>query len=220
MDLSQGLSRLQSDLLREFFAREQRFVLTGGGALVGFHLRHRTSDDLDLFTKPPVELVDGSRALAAAAAALGASVQGLRTYPEFQRYLVQRGEESAIVDLVVDRVVDVDTAEVVGPGVRIHSLREIAANKICALLGRGEIRDLIDLRAILATGHRLEDAMRDAERKDGGVSAATLAWLLEGLRIGAQVQLPGVTAAELDQFRLDLVQQLRRIALPDGGGGA
>jgi len=49
---------LQQDLLREFFARERRFVLTGGGALVGFHLRHRTSNELDLFGKPPIDLTD------------------------------------------------------------------------------------------------------------------------------------------------------------------
>jgi len=54
MDSFRGLSPLQIDVLREFFTREQRFVLTGGGALVGFHLQHRSSDDLDLFTKPPV----------------------------------------------------------------------------------------------------------------------------------------------------------------------
>ena len=189
-------------------------MLTGGGALVGFHLHHRTSDDLDLFAKPPVQLDEGYRALEAAAVALGGSVESVRSSPEFRRALVRRGNEAAIVDLVVDRAADVDET-VAGPErIRLHSLREIAANKVCALLGRGEIRDLIDLRAILARGLSLQDILVDAEQKDGGVEPATLAWILAGLRIGADVELPGVTAAELEEFRRNLVVRLRALAKP------
>jgi hypothetical protein len=81
--------------------------------------------------------------------------------------------------------------------------------------GRAEIRDLVDLRAVLQHGFDLRAVLADAARKDGGVSAATLAWLLESVRIGDAAELPpDVGAGELDQFRADLVQQLRRIALP------
>lgn len=45
------LTRLQRELLEAFFARERRFFLTGGAALAGFHLHHRVTHDLDLFTK-------------------------------------------------------------------------------------------------------------------------------------------------------------------------
>jgi hypothetical protein len=214
MASSPGLSALQAELLAAFFAREHRFVLTGGGALVGFHLRHRASDDLDLFAKPPVDLEDGKLALRAAAAALGATTEPLRTHPEFQRLLVRRGTETAIVDLVIDRAPDVEPPITVAGGIRVHTMREIAANKVCALLGRGEIRDLVDLRALLSHGADLPTALADAERKDGGVSSATLAWILDGIRIGADAVLPGVTAADLDAFRLDLVQRLRALGLP------
>lgn len=218
MDSSLGLSTLQQALLREFFRREHRFVLTGGGALVGFHLHHRTSKDLDLFAKPPIELADGRRALEAAAASLGATVEAVRTFPEFQRMLIRTGDDSVLVDLAIDRTPDVDAIEDHG-GIRVHSLREIAANKLCAILGRGEIRDLIDLRAILLRGFDLRAVLVDAERKDGGVSAATLAWVLDSVRIGDTVdgtaELPAdVRAFELEQFRVELVQRLRRLALP------
>jgi hypothetical protein len=215
MASSPGLSRLQQDLLRAFFAHERRFVLTGGGALVGYHLRHRTSDDVDLFAKPPVDLEDGFRALLAASASIGATVEVLRSFPEFRRALVRQGTESVVVDLVIDRAPDVDPAVEGGDGVRLHSLREIAANKICALLGRSEVRDLVDLRAILATGLALGPMLADAERKDGGVSPATLAWLLDGMRIPREAALPGgVDAAALDAFRVDLVTKLRQASLP------
>lgn len=217
MDSSRGLSSLQRELLQAFFKVERRFVLTGGGALVGFHLQHRTSDDVDLFAKPPVELADGRRALDAAALSLGADVEAVKTFPEYQRLLVRRGDESVVVDLVIDRAPDVDPAVEQRGDIRLHSLREIAANKVCALLGRGEIRDLVDLRAILQRGFDLQSVLADAAQKDGGVSAATLAWLLAELRIGAEAKIPGgIDAAELDRFRVELVQRLRRLALPSG----
>lgn len=215
MDSSRGLSNLQAELLQAFFARERRFVLTGGGALVGFHLRHRTSNDLDLFAKPPIGLDEGYLALQDAAKALGGTIEVLRTFPEFRRVLVRRGSETVLVDLVIDRTPEVDHVVEAAHGVRLHSLREIAANKVCALLGRGEVRDLIDLRAILATGVDLKQALADAERKDGGVSAATLAWLLDGLRIGHDAPpLHGVDAAALEAFRVELVRRLRQLSLP------
>src|SRR5262245_5730731 len=97
------LSALQADLLHSFFAREQRFFLTGGGALAGFYLGHRDTDDLDLFSPPGPDLADAARALEDAAAACAASTKALRTYPDFRRLLISRGEERCIVDLVIDR---------------------------------------------------------------------------------------------------------------------
>lgn len=96
-----------------------------------------------------------------------------------------------------------------------HDLREIASNKICALLGRAEVRDLIDLRAMLARGVELQSALTDAERKDGGVSAATLAWILDQVVIGPDAKLPGVSGRDLDAFRRDLVKTLRAMARPE-----
>ncbi len=77
-----------------------------------------------------------------------------------------------------------------------------------------EIRDLIDLRAILLRGLDLHEVIADAERKDGGVSAATLAWLVDGIKIGVDARLPGVNAVELEAFRRDLVRRLRAEGLP------
>ena len=46
------LTPLQAAFLERFFASQvgQRFFLTGGTALAAFHLHHRRSEDLDLFT--------------------------------------------------------------------------------------------------------------------------------------------------------------------------
>lgn len=210
-----GLSPLQRDVLDAFFALERGFVLTGGGALVGFHLRHRQSDDLDLFTRPPGDLQRAQRSLEAAAQGIGATVEALTTYPEFRRLLVRRNEESTLVDFVIDHTPEVDPTPVEAGSIRFHSLREVAANKVCALLGRCEIRDLVDLKAILEHGVSLEQALADAVRKDAGADPATLAWLLSELRIGAEAIVPGGSnAKDLESFRQDLVRRLRRDALP------
>ena len=50
------LTALQSALLDAFFRHEQRMFLTGGAALAGFHLGHRTTEDLDLFGPPTLDL--------------------------------------------------------------------------------------------------------------------------------------------------------------------
>lgn len=215
MDSFAKLSPLQADLLRAFFDREQRFVLTGGAALAGFHLGHRTSMDLDLFARPPTDLETAQRALEAAAIACGAQIKALTSFPHFHRLQARRGDEMIIVDLVIDETPQVDTCKAQVGSIRIDSLREIAANKICTLIGRSEIRDLVDLQAILGAGLTLESALADASLKDSSVNPATLAWILDELRIHEDAPVPGPSsAAELDAFRQQLVGRLRRLALP------
>ena len=76
------LTPLQQALLGAFFRREGRFRLTGGGALAGFHLGHRRTEDLDLFSADPV-LDDGDRVLEESARELGATVERLQTSQTF-----------------------------------------------------------------------------------------------------------------------------------------
>jgi hypothetical protein len=65
------LTPLQRDLLDAFFAREQRFALTGGAALAGFYFGHRRSSE----EEPDVRASQrGSRRGRAACAAAGERV--------------------------------------------------------------------------------------------------------------------------------------------------
>ncbi|MBI5500744.1 MAG: nucleotidyl transferase AbiEii/AbiGii toxin family protein [Deltaproteobacteria bacterium] len=181
----------------------------------GFHLAHRPSDDLDLFTLPPETLDPGERALVAAAQACRVTLIPKDRFPDFRRFVAERGSERTVVDLVVDRAPQLEEEKTRIGDVRVDSLFEIAANKVCALLSRNEPKDLVDLRAILDAGIRLEDALLGAERKDGGASAANLAFVLDQWRIGRAVRLPGdVDAGALEAFRLDLVDRLSRLAFP------
>ncbi len=209
-----SLTKLQEDLLHAFFARERRFFLTGGAALGGFYFGHRTTEDLDLFSPPGPSLDDAERAAVAAASDCGATVETLRAFPEFRRLAAKRGGESCIVDLVIDRAPAIEPEKPMFGDVRVDSLREIAANKVCTIVSRSEIKDLVDLERILASGVDLERAVADAQEKDGGADPASVAWVLDSLTIGPEAALPGgVAPARVLAFRDELVKKLRALAM-------
>jgi hypothetical protein len=102
---------------------------------------------------------------------------------------------------------------------RIDTAREIAANKICSVLGRAQIKDLVDLKFLLASGIDLSSALADAARKDAGVDPATLAWVLDQITISPDARLPGDTDPRvLDEFRRELVKILQRLAFAQPPG--
>src|ERR1039457_806360 len=122
------LTPLQVDLLEAFFAREQRFVLTGGAALAGFYFGHRETEDLDFFGTPGLDLQEAARTLEVACTACGAALESVQTFPDFRRYLARRAQETCIVDLVIDRVPMLDSEKCMVGRLRIDTTREIAAN--------------------------------------------------------------------------------------------
>ena len=164
------LTRFQAEILEAFFRQESRFFLTGGGALAGYHLGHRETHDLDIFSLSPV-MEDGVRALRSAATAVGASWQDVRTAPEFRRVLLTRGDESVIVDLVIEHAQQLRPEKPLHGVVRVDPAEEIFANKLCTLLGRSEIRDLVDVRALEGLGLSLTDALAAGRAEGRGADA-------------------------------------------------
>ncbi len=209
------LTPLQSDLLAAFFEHTQRFFLTGGGALAAYYLHHRDTRDLDLFASGDVDIAEGVRALAEAAVAIGATARILQESGDFKRFSVSRGEALTLVDLVIDRAPQVNATKAAYGKVLVDQPGEIAANKLCALLDRTEVRDLVDLKLLLASGLQLSDVVRDAQRKHMGADPATLAWVLSQSRpVAAAVVPEGMSPAEIDAFREELIAELTRMAVP------
>jgi hypothetical protein len=170
-----ALTALQAEILRRFFHHRSDFFVTGGAALVGFHLRHRTTNDLDLFTVGDV-LDDAERTL---------------------------GDEAP---QVLEKL-EID-------GIVVDSPREILANKLCGLLSRVEARDLIDVKVLEEAGYDPIAALPLAERKDGGLSASQLAWVLSSFSIADSAELYDVPREELDRYRESLIERLSRAAFP------
>lgn len=209
------LSGLQSEILEAFFKREKRFFLTGGAALAGFHLGHRATEDLDLFATTNL-LDDGDRALRAVVEEIGASLEKITTAPEFRRFLVKRGEEGIVVDLVFDRVAQGSKEKQSFGDIRVDPPEEILANKLCAVLSRSELRDLVDIFALEDMGLKVEESLNLAKKKDSGLTEAQLAWLISGIEIGEETPIPGNLSRErLKKYLKDLETRLRRCAFPD-----
>ena len=208
-----ALTKLQSDVLRRFFERRRDFFLTGGGALVGFHLRHRVTHDLDLFTVGEM-IDDAERTLGEIVTELGARIQTLRRAPSFRRFLIETSSESVIVDLVRDEAPQARD-KITIDGIVVDPPEEILANKLCTLLSRTEVRDLVDVKTLEAAGYDPLEALPLAEKKDGGVSASQLAWILSTFPIpGNDAELHGVSRDELQQYRDSLMKRLSAVAYP------
>lgn len=62
-------------MLQAFFARENGYFLTGGAALAGYHLGHRSTSDLDLFTLDADTFERGRFVLEDVAQELGAALR-------------------------------------------------------------------------------------------------------------------------------------------------
>lgn len=212
--VSHKLSALQQDFLQAFFARESRFFLTGGAALVGFHLGHRETHDLDLFTLE--DALDAGAALAAEIARQwGASLESIQTYPDFRRLLLKRNDEAIVIDLVRERVGQIIPDKPILKGVRVDMPAEILANKLCTLLSRSEVRDLVDVRALEMAGYRIEDALPAAASKDTGLTPAQLSWVLSQIELGDDLLPPGgVSVEELRQYLHNLIARLTKLAFP------
>jgi predicted nucleotidyltransferase component of viral defense system len=207
------LTPLQSEILERFFAREQSFFLTGGAALAGFHLRHRRTDDLDLFTAEDDAFDRGRRVLDDLVAELGAELKVLQQAPGFMRLAVTRGEDVVIVDLVRERTKQLEKETI--SGIRLDSANEIMANKLNTVVSRAEERDLVDLYFLERSGLRVESAIDVALEKDGGCTPATLSWVLSQVEIPDGAPLPGgVSPSELRAFVTDLVVRFRKLAFP------
>jgi hypothetical protein len=208
------LTPFQRALLEEFFHLSEGFFLTGGAALAGFHLGHRQTHDLGFFTTDG-DLESGVRALRSAVARVNADCVETRTSPDFRRLLASGRDESLIVDLVFERAPQIHEEKLIVGGMRVDPLDEIFANKLCALLGRAEVRDLVDVFFLERKGLSLEEGLAAGERKDGGLTPAQLAWVLSQMELPESEAIPGdVPRQDLDRYRRDLIDRLLVLARP------
>jgi len=209
------LTVLQREVLEAFFQRERGFFLTGGGALAGFHLGHRTTDDLDLFTPHALAFERGRFVLADVADAVDGELQVRQDAPGFKRLVLTRGDEGVVVDLVKDAGPQLHPEKQDRDRIVIDPADEIQANKLTALVGRAEERDLVDVMFLERAGFSVDAALPAALAKDGGCTPATLAWLLSEVTIPDGVALPaGVSPGELRAYLAALIARLLVLAAP------
>jgi len=214
---SSAATPLKRDFLKAFFARENRFFLTGGSALGIFYLQHRYSYDLDLFSRERPDWLELDGVMRLCAEGIGATLELRRDSPTFRRYRLVRGNDSEIVDIVLDVSPQIVPDKPWVGGVRVDTLPEILVNKITTLISRCEMKDIVDLYFIEREGYRIEDYFEAARMKDGGLDPAMVSLLLDSLRIA---ELPAylikpLTLAELCAFVDDLKRRMALLAYPE-----
>jgi hypothetical protein len=210
-----SLTSFQREFIDAFFQRERGYVLTGGAALAGFHLGHRTTDDVDLFTHDDRAFERGKFVVADIATAIGGTIEVRQDAPGFKRLVLRRRDDGLVIDLVRDSAASTSPPVEFGQIV-VDSLAEIMANKLTAIVGRAEERDLIDVMFLERAGISIESALPAGLAKDGGCTPATLAWLLSEVSIPDDITLPaGVTPEELRTYVKTLVDRLLLLAAPD-----
>jgi len=214
------LTPLQERVLGELAGRPAGWTLTGGGALAGFHTRHRTTRDLDLFWHGRSELGSLGSEVQARLEASGLSVSTSMTSPAHIRYLVRSGDEQLAIDLVADPVQPIESPVERTLGARVFlvdTTHEILVNKLTTLIQRMELRDLVDVGALLDQGGDLGRALAEAPRKDAGFSALTLCWLLREfpiLPMAKAADLPPAEVRGLLELRDGLVKRITSLTVP------
>jgi hypothetical protein len=99
--------------------------------------------------------------------------------------------------------------------IRIDPPEEILANKLCALLSRSELRDVVDVLELERAGYPMDSALPWAMKKDSGMTPAQLAWVLSQIHIADDARIPGARSPEeVREYLADLRARLARLAMP------
>lgn len=209
-----GLSPLQRYVLHALADLDPPWVLAGGAALAGFYFHHRTTRDLDLFWRGRDGLGHSRDDALLRLRDRGLRAETIQAAPTFVRLRVENDTEVVVVDLVAEPGTPSTVGiphEVSGRVVHVATLDDLFADKLCALLSRSELRDLVDVRELARANLSLATAISAACRRDAGFSPLTLAWVLRGYPVERLAGAAGWTpqaAARLSSFRDDLAARV------------
>jgi hypothetical protein len=165
--------------------------------LVGKIMRQAKPDDVFLFVRPGV-------------------IREL--WPRLVRYLGSTREFWTWLFDTFDAIEPPEHVVVDGATIAVDSRAEMLAGKLATLLERSEVRDLLDVKALLDAGGDLQAALRDAPKKDAGFSPLALAWVLRGFEPLPAARALGWSreaAESLVAFRDWLIGQLTAGSAPE-----
>ncbi len=158
-----GLYRLQDRVFEAVFSVETTLYVTGGTCLNRFYLHCRDSEDIDFFTSENTLFRDDLRKARETLVFRNIPFSVVVDTRDFQRLLV---EDSLQVDFVNDRVPRIGSPAVMPDRTRIDTIENICANKLSAIMGRDEPKDVFDLYvAARAARFDWSAVLRGADRK-------------------------------------------------------
>lgn len=129
--------------------------------------------------------------------------------------------EHVALDLVANPVSLAEaplTASIGAVTILVDTPHQILVNKLCALLGRSEPRDVEDIHVLLESGGDLERALRDCPQQDAGFSPLTLAWCLRSLPLERLANALGWSRERIHsvvEFQQSFIDRLLQHARPE-----
>lgn len=138
------LYELQDKVLEIVFEVENEFYLTGGTCLSRFYQEKRYSDDLDFFTN------NSSRFNYAVKNIIAELIKSVKVSYEVDSkdFIRIKVENFLQVDFVNDRVKRYKEPRVLENGYKIDTVENILSNKITAVIGRDNPKDIFDIYLI------------------------------------------------------------------------
>jgi len=156
------LYRLQDEVLNYVFEKEQEFYLTGGTCLSRFYHPKRYSDDLDFFT-------NNSQRFAFAVKKIKLQLAEKFTLtPEIEAkdFVRFRIDDILQVDFVNDHVPHFKDLVILENNYIIDNIENILSNKLTAVLGRDNPKDIFDIYLIsLYHSFHWEEILQSAGEK-------------------------------------------------------
>ncbi|MCI5150594.1 MAG: hypothetical protein D3916_14620 [Candidatus Electrothrix sp. MAN1_4] len=138
------LYQLQDEVLDIVFQEETEFYLTGGTCLNRFYFEKRYSDDLDLFTHCSDTFSYSVRAVTGRFTQKNMVVKKLLESRDFIRIHLTKKEIVLQVDFVNDRIQRFGDFSY-QKGYRLDNTMNILSNKITAVIGRDNPKDVFDI---------------------------------------------------------------------------
>lgn len=143
----QKLYQLQDRVLAIVFREETEFYLSGGTCLNRFYFEQRYSDDLDLFTHFSDTFAYSARAVLDRLDREGMAADRLVDARDFIRIHLTEDETVLQVDFVNDRIKRFGDFSY-HKGWRLDNPMNILSNKITAVIGRDNPKDVFDILLI------------------------------------------------------------------------
>ncbi len=158
------LYKLQDEVLDIVFDTENVFYLTGGTALSRFFQPKRYSDDLDFFTHNSRDFVRAMREIKFQLQNRFSVIEDVNS-KDFIRLIIN---ETLQVDFVNDSVERYKEPIYLDNGYIIDNIENILANKITAIIGRDNPKDIFDIFLIdKYYQYNWKDILEAAHKKAG-----------------------------------------------------
>lgn len=122
----------------------KRFYWTGGTVLAEFYLKHRESEDIDLFSEQEIHLASINKFISVSAAKLRATRVGHRRFLGLHTYLYRLPGSTLKVDFNYYPFPRINLGRTWN-GLPVDSLEDIAVNKIQTISTKARARDFVDL---------------------------------------------------------------------------